>query len=113
MRQRNVWLRSDPVGSRTVLPTRAEFRARHAQRSVRAGLAGLAALAVALVLAALDMSYPTWAAFYELALVFGIAGIAGAAVALRAHAERQTALMGLAASAAAFLGALIGPALIG
>ncbi len=113
MRQRTIWLRRDPVGSRTVLPSRDEFRARNAQRSVRAGLVGLGALVVGLILAALDMTYPTWAVFYVLALVFGVAGIAAAAVALRAHAERQTALIGLAASGAAFLGALVGPALIG
>jgi MFS family permease len=113
MRQRNVWLRSDPVGTHTVLPSRAEFRARNAKRSVRAGGVGLAALAVGLLLAAFDLSYPTWAVFYVLALVFGVGGIAAAAVALRAHAERQTALIGLAASSAAFLGALVGPALIG
>ena len=113
MRQRTVWLRSDPVGSHTVLPTREEFRARHAQRSVRAGAAGLLALAVGLVLDALDLRYPTWAAFYVLALVFGVAGIAAAAVALRAHAERRAALIGLAASTAAFVGALLAPALIG
>jgi MFS family permease len=113
MRQRTVWLRSDPVGSRTVLPSRDEFRKRHAQRSIRAGLVGLAALVVGLVLAALDTTYPTWAVFYVLALVFGVAGIAAGAVALRTHAERHAALMGLAASSAAFLGALIGPALIG
>jgi len=113
MRQRTIWLRSDPVGSRTVLPTREEFRARHAQRSVRAGAAGLGALVVGLVLAALGLTYPTWAIFYVLALVFGVAGIAAAAVALRAHAERRQALLGLTVSGAAFLGSLIAPALIG
>lgn len=113
MRQRTVWLRSDPVGSHTVLPTREEFRARHAQRSVRAGAAGLLALAVGLVLAALGLTYPTWAVFYVLALVFGVAGIAAAAVALRAHTERRAALVGLTVSGAAFLGSLIAPALIG
>jgi MFS family permease len=113
MRQRNVWLRSDPVGTHTVLPTRAEFRARNAQRSVRAGAIGLLALAVGLLLAALGLTYPTWAVFYVLALVFGVAGIAAAAVALRAHAERRAALLGLTVSGAAFLGSLIAPALIG
>jgi MFS family permease len=113
MRQRTVWLRSDPVGSRTVLPSREEFRARHAQRSIRAGLAGLAALVVGLVLAALGTDYPTWAVFYVLALVFGVAGIAAAAVALRAHAGRRPALLGLAVSVGAFLGSLVAPALIG
>jgi MFS family permease len=113
MRQRTVWLRSDPLGSHTVLPTREEFRARHARRSVRAGAAGLLALAVGLVLAALGLTYPTWAVFYVLALVFGVAGIAAAAVALRAHAERRAALLGLTVSGAAFLGSLIAPALIG
>ena len=113
MRQRTVWLRSDPVGSRTVLPTREEFRARHAQRSVRAGVLGLCALVIGLVLAALGMNYPSWAIFYVLALVFGVAGIAAAAVALRAHAERRPALLGLAVSVAAFLGSLVAPALIG
>lgn len=113
MRQRNVWVRSDPVGSHTVLPTRAEFRARNAQRSVRAGTAGLLALAVGLLLAALGLNYPTWAIFYVLALVFGVAGIAAAAVALRADAGRRAALLGLIVSGAAFLGSLIAPALIG
>ena len=113
MRQRTVWLRSDPVGSHTVLPTREEFHARHAQRSVRAGAAGLLALAAGLVLAALGLTYPTWAVFYVLALVFGVAGIAAAAVALRTRAARQTVLLGLAVSGAAFLGSLLAPALVG
>src|SRR3954468_19314678 len=113
MRQRTVWLRSDPVGSRTVLPTREEYRARHAQRSIRAGVIGLLALVAGLVVAAFGLSYPTWAVFYVLALVFGVAGIAAAAVALRTHAERRPALLGLTVSGAAFLGSLIAPALIG
>ena len=73
-----------PSAPTRCLPTREEFRARNAQRSVRAGTAGLLALAVGLLLAALGLSYPTWAIFYVLALVFGVAGIAAAAVALRA-----------------------------
>lgn len=113
MRQRTVWLRSDPVGSRTVLPSRDEFRARHARRSIRAGLIGVAALVAGLVIRLLGRNDPSWDILYVGALVFGVAGIAAAAVALRAHAARQTALLGLAASSAAFVGALLAPALVG
>jgi cation transport ATPase len=113
MPRQTVWLRSEPMGSRTLLPSRDEYRARNAKRSLRAGIAGLIALAAGLALSALDARYPTWAACFVLALVLGAAGIASAAVALRARSARHSALMGLAASGAAFLGSLIGPALIG
>jgi len=112
MRQRTVWLRSDPVGSRRILPGRDELRERNARRSLRAGGIGLAALGLALALRAVGRDDPSWAVLYVAAIVFGIAGIAAATVALRARGPRGHALLGLFVSLCAFGGALLAPAII-
>src|SRR5512135_3385833 len=101
MRRRTAWLRRDPVGSRpTLLPSREQFRARAARRSVMAGGVAAAALAVALMLRVLGREDPLWSVLYIGAIVFGVAGIASASVALRGQAVRSRALVGLGVSSA-------------
>ncbi len=111
MPQRTVWLRPDPVGSKTLLPTRDEFRARFARRAVVAGVVSVIALAALVILRTLDRMNGLWPLLHVLALVFGIGGVAAAAVALRGPGARRDALVGLALALAGFVGALVPAAL--
>jgi hypothetical protein len=110
--QRTVWLRRDPVGSKTLLPTRDEFRARFARRAFLAGVVAVVALAGVVLLRALDRMSGLWPLLHVLALVFAIAGVAAAAVALRGAGGRRDALVGLGLSTLAFVGALFLPQLV-
>ena len=110
--QGTVWLRPDPVGSKNLLPSRDEFRTRFARRAFVAGVVAVIALAAVIVLRAVDRLNGLWQPLHVLALVFGIAGVAAAGVALRGRGGRRDALIGLALSLAAFAGALFLPELI-
>ena len=112
MPQRNVWLRPDPVGSKTLLPSRDEFRTRFARRAFVAGVLAVIALAAVILLRAIDRMNGLWPLLHVLALVFGIAGVAAAGVALRGPGARRDALLGLALSLAAFAGAIFLPELV-
>ena len=112
MPQRSVWLRPDPVGSKTVLPSRDEFRARFARRAFVAGVVAVIALAGVIVLRALDRLNQLWPLLHVLALVFAIAGLAAAGVALRGRGGRREALIGVGLSVLAFVGALFLPQLV-
>src|SRR4051812_30390627 len=111
--QRTVWLRRDPVGSKTLLPTRDEFRARFARRAYLAGVIAVAAFAAVVVLRSVDRMSGIWPLLQVLALVFGIGGLAAAGVALRGAGGRRDALIGLALSLLAFVGSLFLPQLVG
>jgi hypothetical protein len=112
MPQRTVWLRREPVGSKTLLPTRDEFRARFARRAYGAGVIAVGTLAAVTVLRALDLVHRFWPLLQVVSLVFAIAGVAAAAVALRGIGGRREALIGLGLSVVAFVGALFLPALV-
>ena len=112
MPQRTLWLRRDPVGSKTLLPSRDEFRERFARRSFAAGCIAVVALAASLLLHGLDRLSSLWPPLHVLAIVCAIAGVAAAGVALRSPAGRQRALIGLALSLAVFAGALFLPGLV-
>jgi hypothetical protein len=109
MAQKTVWLRRDPVGSRTELPPRAEFRRYQARRGFFLGGASLVALGVLVVLEVLDAGHGLWRALLALAFFLAIGGIGASAIPLRAHELRGRALAGLGLSAAAALLALIVP----
>ena len=112
MPQRTVWLRREPVGSKTLLPTRDEFRARFARRAYGAGMLAVGALALVTFLRAMDWLHRFWPLLHVLAFVFAVAGVAAAAVALRGVEGRRDALIGLGLSVLALVGALILPALV-
>ena len=111
MAQRSVWLRRDPVGSRTRLPSRDEFRGRFAQRALVLGPLALSALAVLVGLRSQDRWPGAWP--WLLAAVFwlGAAGIGAAAIASRTPRFRVRALAGAGSSLIALTGALYADAL--
>jgi hypothetical protein len=112
MAQRTVWLRRDPVGSRTELPPRAEFRRHHARRGFFLGGASLVALGVLVVLEILDAGHGLWRVLLALAFFLAIGGIAASAIPLRARELRGQALAALGLSAGAAVLALIVPNLV-
>jgi peptidoglycan/LPS O-acetylase OafA/YrhL len=112
MAQRTVWLRRDPVGSRTRLPPRAEFRRYQARRGFVLGAASLVALAVLVVLELLDRAPGMWRPLAALAFFLGIGGIAAAAVPLRTRELRRRALAAIGLSTTAAILALVVPTLL-
>jgi hypothetical protein len=104
--RQTVWLRRDPVGSQTRLPTQEAFRARHARSSLVAGAVAAFALTVLIVLRALPRWDGLWNALLAVAFCFGIAGIGAAGIALRARRLRPLAFAGLGVSLGSFVGAL-------
>jgi hypothetical protein len=110
--QKTVWLRRDPLGSRTELPPRAEFRRSQARRGFFLGFASLVALGVLVVLEILDAAHGLWRALLALAFFLGIGGVAASAIPLRARELRGRALAGLGLSAGAAVLALIVPNLV-
>ena len=106
MAQRTVWLRRDPVGSQSRLPSRDEFRGRHARRALTLGPLAIGALALLVLLRALPRLEGAWKPLLGIVFWFGIAGVGAAAVALRTPRLRPRALAGLGLSSAALIGAV-------
>ncbi|MFN2471062.1 MAG: hypothetical protein ABR583_08755 [Gaiellaceae bacterium] len=106
MAQRTVWLRRDPVGPHTRLPSRDDFRARHARRALVAGGVGVGALALLVALRVLPRWDAAWRPLLAVAFCFGIAGVGAGAIALRTRRLRLQALTGIGVSLAALAGAL-------
>jgi hypothetical protein len=112
MAQKTVWLRSDPVGSRTELPPRAEFRRYQARRGFFLGGASLVALGVLVVLEVLDAGHGLWRALLALAFFLAIGGMAASAIPLRTPALRVYAVAAIGLSTTAAILALVVPALL-
>ena len=106
MAQRTVWLRRDPVGTHTRLPSRDDFRARRARSALIAGGVGVGALTLLVVLRVLPRWDGIWHPLLAVAFCFGIAGVGAGAIALRARRLRTQALAGVGLSLAAVIGAL-------
>jgi hypothetical protein len=106
MAQRTVWLRRDPVGTHTRLPSRDQFRARHARSALVSGGIAVGALALLVVLRVLPRWGGIWNPLLAVALCFGIAGVGAGAIALRTRRFRTQALAGVGVSLVALAGAL-------
>ena len=106
MARRSVWLRRDPVGSRTSLPSREEFRGRLARRSLAVGVFALAALAVLVMLRSQERWEGAWSPLFAVVFWLGVTGAGAAAVALRTRRLRGRAVAGLGVSLLALTGAL-------
>jgi hypothetical protein len=106
MPRSTVWLRRDPVGAHTRLPSRDDFRARHARSSLASAVVSTAALVLLVILRVLPGWERAWNPLLAIAFCFGIAGIGAAAIALRARPLRRHALAGLGVSLVAVGGAL-------
>jgi Zn-dependent protease len=106
MARRTVWLRRDPVGAHTRLPSRDDFRARRARSGFVSAAIAIAALAILVVLRALPRLDGAWNSLLAIAFLFGIAGVGAAAIAMRSRRLRGQALAGLVISLAALVGAL-------
>ena len=106
MARSTVWLRRDPVGAHTRLPTREEFRARRARTALVMGVIGLAALLLHVVLRAVPGWDGMWSPLLAVAFCFGIAGVGAAAVALRAPTLRSRGVAALAVSLAVLTGSV-------
>jgi hypothetical protein len=112
MAQRTVWLRRDPVGSRTQLPEQTAFRRYQVHRAFFLAVSSLVALATLVVLEVLDAAPGMWRPLLALAFFLGIGGITAAAISLRTRSLRPLALAAIGLSTAAAILALIVPTLL-
>jgi hypothetical protein len=106
MARETVWIRRDPVGAHTRLPSRDQFRARHARSALVSGAIAVGALTVLVVLRALPRWEGLWNPLLAIAFCFGIAGVAAGAIAIRARSLRMQAMAAVVVSFIAVVGAV-------
>jgi hypothetical protein len=107
-----VWLRRDPLGSHTKLPTRDDFRSRHARHSITCAAIGGTALVLLVGLRVSSRWEGSWNPLLALAFFFAMTGVGAGAIALRTRRLRIQALAGLGVSLATLVGALFVESLV-
>jgi hypothetical protein len=112
MARSTVWLRREPVGSRTQLPEQTTFRKYQARRAFFLAGSSLVALAALVVLELFDAAEGAWRGLVALAFFLAIGGIAAAAVSLRTRSLRPLAFAAIGLSTAAAALALTVPTLL-